>query len=161
MRRTAEQHVVAHRHVGRQLGLLRHVGHQPGKPPPVHPGDLLPADRDVAAVACQARDRPQQGGLARAIRADQAEPFAVRYLLGDAVKGGQLPVADTHRIEADHDRSRRVRRDRSTKRKNGAPAAAVITPIGTSAGACTVRAATSARTRNAAPPIIDTGSTTR
>jgi hypothetical protein len=37
----------------------------------------------------------------------------------------------------------------------------VITPIGTSEGAWTVRAATSASTRKAAPPIMETGSTIR
>ena len=50
---------------------------------------------------------------------------------------------------------------RRPREERDAPASAVITPIGTSAGDCTVRAAMSASTRNAAPPIIDTGSTIR
>ena len=121
----------------------------------------LVADLNVAAVADLAGHRPQQGGLPGAVRADQAEPLAVCGSLGDPVERDRRAVADPDVLEADHDRSRRVRRDRSTNRKNGAPIVAVITVSGTSAGAWTVRATTSARTRNAAPPIIETGSTIR
>ena len=48
-----------------------------------------------------------------------------------------------------------------TATKKGAPTRAVITPIGTSAGEATLRAAASARTRKAAPPSIERGITTR
>ena len=46
---------------------------------------------------------------------------------------------------------------RSTTAKNGAPKNAVTTPIGTSAGAISVRARTSARTRKPAPTRIESG----
>jgi len=45
--------------------------------------------------------------------------------------------------------------------KNGAPKNAVITPIGTSAGAVSVRARRSAAIRKAAPAIIDNGTMRR
>ena len=45
--------------------------------------------------------------------------------------------------------------------KKGAPMPAVTTPIGTSVGACSVRATRSASTRKAAPQTIETGRTTR
>ena len=47
--------------------------------------------------------------------------------------------------------------DTRTKRKNGAPTQAVTTPMGISAGACTVRAIRSAPIRKAAPPTMATG----
>ena len=50
---------------------------------------------------------------------------------------------------------------RSTATKNGAPTNAVTTPMGSSAGAITVRATRSAAPRNAAPPSSDSGSTIR
>jgi hypothetical protein len=45
--------------------------------------------------------------------------------------------------------------------KNGAPMNAVMTPIGISAGATTVRARVSTRMRNDAPNSAESGSTDR
>ena len=65
VRRAAEQHVVADRHVRRQLRLLRDVGDQAGQLPPGHPGDRLAADRDAAVVAGPGGRRPAAGWSCR------------------------------------------------------------------------------------------------
>ena len=52
---------------------------------------------------------------------------------------------------------RPARRETRTTRKKGAPIQAVTTPIGTSAGAWTVRAMRSVPIRKAAPPTMATG----
>ena len=91
----------------------------------------------VAGIGQQPGDGIEQGRLACAVRADHAEPFAVGDLAGDAVQ------RDRARRSGRSGRSKLITtgpawpaRDRSTNRKNGAPISAVITPIGTSAGAC-------------------------
>ena len=70
-----------------------------------------------------------------------------------------LRAAEPHR-DGRRARSRRASPGsrRSTSAKNGAPKNAVTTPIGSSPGEITVRAITSASTRNPAPAISESGS---
>src|SRR5215467_8561196 len=161
MRRTAEQHVVQAGHLGRQMRILRYVCDQPGELAMTELPGWLATEHDATDRRDDARDRAQHGRLARAVRANQGNPLAGRDAHADAVERRGRTVTDPQIVDADHDESALARLDRSTNRKNGAPMAAVVTPIGTSVSGCTVLAAMSARTRNAAPPIIETGSSTR
>src|SRR5690606_7561727 len=127
---------------------------------------------DLAGPADQPGDRLEQGGLAGAVRADDREPAAGRG--GEPDVGEHRPAAETHAQAAHlhpgrpgedrwcgraHTPSRLVAR--RTAMKNGAPTNAVTTPIGSSAGASASRATRSARTRKAAPPSSESGSTVR
>ena len=161
VRRPPEQDVVKAGHVGRQLGMLRHIRDEPGAPAVAELPAGLAGQNDAAGRVRQPGDGPEHGGLARAVRSDQRDPFAGRHRDADTVQGGGGAETDPQVIDADHDVSALARRERSTKRKNGAPIAAVMTPIGTSVSGCTVLAAMSASTRNAAPPIIETGTMIR
>ena len=161
MRRAAEQDIVEAGHLGRQLGVLRHVGDEPGSLAVAETAGRAVREPDVAGRADHAGDRPEQGRLARAVRADQRGPVAGGHADADVVQGHGRAEADPQAVHADHDESALARRERSTNRKNGAPTAAVMTPIGTSVSGWTVLAAMSASTRKAAPPIMETGSTTR
>ena len=82
------------------------------------------------------------------------EPGSIRARTAAVVSGRMA-----RRARAGHVSTRLV--TRSTATKNGAPTKAVTTPMGSSAGASTVRAIRSARTRKAAPPISESGSTIR
>ncbi len=161
VRRPPEQDVVKAGHLGRQLRMLRHVRDQPCSPAVAELAGGLAGQNDAAGRVRQAGDGPEHGGLARAVRSDQRDPFAGRHGGADAVQRGGGAETDPQIIDSDHDVSALARLDRSTKRKNGAPMAAVMTPIGTSVSGWTVLAAMSASTRNAAPPIIETGRTIR
>jgi hypothetical protein len=108
-------------------------------------------------------DGAQQRRFARAVGAHQPDDRArgrVQHARGH----------DPDSIDVDHDRLRvdlhhRPRGSeswlRSSHRKNGAPAAAVTTPIGSSTGACRVRAAMSAASRKTPPSSAATSRTRR
>src|SRR6185503_1026412 len=122
---------------------------------------LRPAQqRHVALVGDEPGDRAEQRRLPGAVRADQRDPFPALHDGADVADDGPSAERHGHGVEFDrfHARPPRVRR---TKAKNGAPKRAVITPIGTSAGASAVRATTSARIRNPAPTTNDSGSSPR
>ena len=161
VRGPAQQHVVHGGHVRGQFGQLGDVCDEPGQCTPAHPGGRLPADRDRPLMPHESRGGTQESRLAGSVAADDAQPLAGRDLLADLSQRLRAAVPDADPLEGDHASSCRALLEWRMKRKKGAPARAVITPIGTSSGDCTVRARTSARTRNAAPPIIDTGSTIR
>src|SRR5262249_7600856 len=100
----------------------------------------------------------QQGGLAAAVGADDADRLAGA---DDQVGGAQpLCVAEGFQAEFGHGAAPSGRR-RISQRKKGPPMRAVRTPTGMSWGAATVRAARSARTRASAPPSAATGSIRR
>src|ERR1022692_2622583 len=132
---------------------------------------MVPRQCTIPATARSSRDGPaavhhpgyrtQQCRFPGAVRPDQADPLPGGDREADRVKRDRAAEPHPHVGYRDHAKSCLARRDRSTNRKNGAPTAAVMTPIGTSAGAWTVLAAMSASTRNAAPPIMEAGSTTR
>src|SRR6202011_830182 len=106
-------------------------------------------------------DRPQDGRLARAVRSDQREPLAGANVEVEPADDDLGLVRDSHAAQQDVVHSAAALVDLITMMKKGAPTTAVITPIGSSAGAATMRAAVSARTRNAAPNSSDSGMTTR
>jgi hypothetical protein len=63
-----------------------------------HAADILPVDQHLAAIQRdEAGDRAQQGRLAAAARAQQAEELAVAERHGDAVERGDR-VVFLHRI---------------------------------------------------------------
>jgi hypothetical protein len=155
----AEQHVLADRHVRREHRFLRHVGDQPG--PAGDRPQFGAVQQHVPAVADQPGGGAQQGGLAGAVRSDQAEPAAGPDRAGDPVQDRRPVQRDsqvTHRQRA-HVRTDLV--DRRIQMNTGEPISAVTTPIGSSAGDRMVRASVSASTRKPAPPIRDSGSTCR
>src|SRR5919197_1121656 len=106
----------------------------------------------------EAGDRPEQRRLAGAVRADDADPLAVRDGGAHAVEDERAPEANADVVQDDHPNLRLVR---MTTAKNGAPQKAVTTPIGSSAGDSAVRATTSASTRKPPPTTIDSGTSTR
>src|SRR5262245_23164700 len=159
MRRSAEQHVLAHGDVAGDERHLRHERHAPRH--------LLARER-VGAVAENANgavevdktgDGSQGRGLAGAVRADERDPFTVLDVRGELVDHPGTAERDGDAVERErcHARARLVRR---TTAKNGAPKNAVTTPIGNSAGDTIVRAMMSAKTRKPAPTITDSGSRT-
>src|SRR5690606_41663006 len=128
-------------------------------------GRAAPAGPAVQqALAAQSRQPEaglQQRGLARAVRADHRQPVAGGHGQRDTVEHQPVPVSGTHRAQFDgraHHSFSALRR--STMMKNGAPANAVTTPMGSSPGMA-VRAIWSATMRNDAPPSSDNGTITR
>ena len=86
-----------------------------------------------------------------------ADPFALPHRRRRDVVDDSVAAERTDRCvqrKRGHAVLRLVRR---TTAKNGAPKKAVTTPIGSSAGDITVRAITSARTRNPAPIMSESG----
>src|SRR5207237_6226497 len=101
---------------------------------------------DTAGKRNERRDRPQQRALAGAVRADHRQPAALLQPERDAVEDGD--AVERHRQALDRKRAHctTLLLVRRTTAKNGAPKNAVTTPIGSSAGAITVRASTSVKT---------------
>src|SRR5439155_20558713 len=124
-------------------------------------GNRRSAANHAALTTYQTGDPTQDRRLARPVGPDQRQPLAGRD--GQIQLPDPRPplVTDRTRGEDDRAHSGAPRVDLMTTMKNGAPRNAVITPIGSSAGATIVRAAVSARTRNAAPKSTDRGITTR
>jgi hypothetical protein len=161
VRGAAEQHVIRHRHVGRQHRFLRHVGDQPGPVASAQRSGAGPVETHLAAMRHQPGDGAEQGCLARAVRPDQGEPAAGPDRTGHPVQH-RRPV-QVHRQVSYRDRAH-VRTDRVLRKiqtNAGEPTSAVTTPIGSSAGDRTVLASVSASTRNPAPVSSDSGSTSR
>jgi hypothetical protein len=117
-------------------------------------------DGDLAAEVDEAGDRAQDGRLARPVGTDHRRPRAGFGLQRQVVHDFLVLVRRGHGGGGDLHHAVRAPR-RNTIKKNGAPKNAVITPMGISAGATSVRPARSARIRNAAPNKIDSGTTTR
>ena len=161
VRRAAEEHVLAHRHPGRSRGLLRDDGEQPGELGPTEPGGVAAVERDGAREGHQARDRPQQRRLPRPVRADERDPLALRNVEIDVAHDRPPAELHGHPPEADRRHAAVVLVERRTSAKKGAPRNAVTTPSGISAGESAVRAITSARTRNPAPAITESGMSAR
>ncbi len=161
VRRAPEQDIVRDLHVSGQHGVLWNEGDGAGEPALGVARRRLPVEVDDATVRDEAGDGAKQRCLPGSVGPDQPDPRAGVDSLGRVRDREHRPVPDREVVQLDHQTLRCARFDRRTKRKNGAPMKAVTTPIGTSAGAWTVRATTSASMRNAAPPIIETGSTTR
>src|SRR5690606_36193082 len=135
-------------------------GQQPGPLARLQLPARPPVDHHLAAVvADDAQDRLEQRGLAGAVGPDDRQPLAARHVEPDPMQD-LAPAEPYGEIDGvDHVAVPRVMRRTATK--NGAPTNMVTTPMGSSAGAMTVRAIRSASTRNAAPPISDSGSTLR
>ena len=93
----------------------------------------------------------QHAGLAGAVGADEAQPASGRHARATAdgrTIRSPYATADLAERQVAHTLLRRVR---SSRMKNGAPKNAVTTPMGVSAGFCSMRPGTSARIRKAAP----------
>ena len=161
VRRPAQEDVLRHGHARRHLRLLDQHRDATREISRAQSGDWVSADHDVALKRYETGDRTQDRRLARTVGPDQRQPLAGRD--GQIQVPGHRPalVTDRNRGEDDRAHSGAPRVDLMTTMKNGAPRNAVITPIGSSAGATIVRAAVSARTRNAAPKSTDRGITTR
>ena len=121
---------------------------------------LVVADADLALVGHQPGDGPQQGGLARPVG-----PIRPSRDLGHTARRRPVSTGRPSRATDTARSSTLVMRPawplRRTRAKNGAPKKAVITPMGSSAGAMTVRATRSARIRKAAPPTRLSGTSSR
>ena len=120
--------------------------------------------RDAAVGGAQfARQEPQQRRFAGAVGSDQGDDFAGFDRERDAVE--DIAAVDPyHGLGGFDQRAHKVATDRcrsNKARKNGAPIAAVMMPIGTSAGAASTRAAVSAQSSRAPPSSIDAGSSRR
>src|SRR3990172_198169 len=138
--------------------MLGHQRHQPRPPTSRHRRDRLTVEPDLARETDDPGHRLEEAAFAGPIRAHQGQPFTFADRERDT-GDGLVPVESDSQIrDRDHNDLRLVR---STATKNGAPHRAVITPIGSSAGASTVRAARSAAIRNAAPSKAASGNTAR
>ena len=114
--------------------------------------EVAPVDGQLAAPAGQTGDVAQERGLAGAVGPHHRHPLAVVDVEVDAAQHGLAAELDPGADEVDHRFA-----FRRTRTKNGAPRNAVTTPMGISAGAATVRAMRSVRTRNAPPNSSDSG----
>ena len=123
---------------------------------------LSPPDGEFTGGRNQSSEGMHQGRLAGAVRPDHGNPIAGCHIEIDAVDDVLAAEIDSE-VAAPHCAvgHAETRLRRRTRRKNGAPIIAVTTPMGSSAGAMTVRAATSVRTRNAAPSMSDRGRSSR
>ena len=146
---------------GGHLRLLNQHGDAAGKVSRAQPGNRTASDVNVAVEGHKARDRAEDSGLSSAVGPDQRQPFACRDGKVEVPDHRPSFVGDRYCRKADVAHRGAPRVDRITTMKKGAPKKAVITPIGSSAGATTVRAAVSARTRKAAPNSTERGTTTR
>ena len=152
-------------HVVREHRRLRHVRHERGAALPRPQLQRGAVDHDVAGERHDARARPQDRRLAGAVRPDQPEPAAGAHAEREAAH--RLAPAVPHRrprgtrSSSPRHRHRVAWRARSSRMKNGAPKNAVTTPIGSSAGAVSMRPGMSTRIRNAAPNAAASGSTRR
>src|SRR6266850_2546497 len=145
-----------HRHLARQL--------------PRSKGAHAPAvEPDLTALREQhAREQPQQGCLAGAVRADDAEDLAA---LDRERQSGEREraratlrrprIGEAHVPELDERRHTGRLRVRRIQTKKGAPQKAVITPTESSAGATTLRASVSAASRKAPPASAEVGTRRR
>src|ERR1700704_3727011 len=161
MRATSQEDVLRHRHSFGHVRLLHHHRDAACELASAHRGHILAADADLALVRNEPRDCPQDRRLAGAVGSDQTKPLAGAdaevQLADDDIRLVRDP--DTAQDDVVHSAAALV--DRITTMKKGAPTSAVITPMDTSAGAATVRAAVSARTRNVAPNSSERGMTMR
>jgi hypothetical protein len=164
----AEQHVVGHLHARRDHRVLGDHGDAACALAVAYASRVGTDHLDVATGGHAAGQGPQQGRLAGAVGADHRHPLAGVDVEVEPVQDHGVPIGHGCAAGAQGGRSGRrggghvSRLDvRSTTAKNGAPKNAVTTPIGSSAGAISVRASRSANTRKAAPPRIDSGMTMR
>src|SRR5690606_45291 len=129
----------------------------PGRQRPPVPS----ANQHLPAQPGQPEHRFHQRGLARAVRPDHGQPLTGGHGQRDPVEYQPVPVpgADVAQFDDRAHHSFSALR-RSTMMKNGAPANAVTTPMGSSPGMA-VRAIWSATIRNEAPPSTDNGTITR
>ncbi len=155
-----EQHVLASRHARRQHRVLRDVGDQLGAAARGTGVQRRAVHQHSPDVGGDTHNGAQQRRLARAVRADDAQPLPRPHGVAEAVHGHVAAVAHADVVE-DQRRHRDPCLVRRMSRKNGAPRNAVTTPIGVSAGLSRMRPGMSATMRNAAPSIIDSGSTRR
>ena len=155
-----EQHVLERGHVVGQQRILRHVGEQRRPPRPRAQRQRDTVDEHVAREVDEPDGGAQERRLAGAVGADQSEPSARRDRRAERLHDLALAVAhgDGRELERAHRATCRVR---SRRMKNGAPKNAVTTPIGSSAGAVSVRPGMSTRIRNAAPNAAVSGSSLR
>ena len=163
VRGTAQADELAHRHPLGDHGTLRHERHHPGHGASLPLLRVDPGHVHRAARRDQAGQGVEERGLAGAVGADERDPLAGRHREVDPVQDRD-PVAGHAEVAAGHGGGGGHRCPLlllRTRRKNGAPIAAVTTPIGSSAGDIAVRATTSVRTRNAAPTSSDSGSSRR
>ena len=93
-------HVPFHRHVRKQRVALKHHVHRaiPGR----HPTHVLPVDEDApAGRSLEPRQHPQQGGLAAARPAQQAEDFTLGDGQGNVPDRRKAAKAFRHALKPD------------------------------------------------------------
>ena len=160
MRPPTEHHVVRDGHAHRHVRCLRHHRHAPSQLHAAQSADVVATDGDIARELGQARDGAQDAALPGAVWPDQGQPLARRHIEVNLLYRIEAPIRDREVAQADRTHSSAALVERMTAMKNGAPMKAVSTPMDSSAGATTVRAAVSARTRNAPPKNMLRGITT-
>src|SRR5205807_8008650 len=158
VRRAPEEHVLADGQLRRRLRVLRDERDHPCELPPAEPAHVAAVEPRVAGERKQPAERAEHARLPGAVRADQHHPLLGGDVEREVAHRLGAVEADAEISELDHRIDLAVRR---TTAKNGAPKNAVTTPIGSSPGDTTVRARTSASTRNPAPTTSDRGTTAR
>ena len=158
MRRAPEEHVLADGQLRRRLRVLRDERDHPCELAPPECANLAAVDQRVAGERQQPAERAEHTRLPGAVRADQHHPLLGGDVEREIAHCLGAVETDAEIAELDHLIDLAVRR---TTAKNGAPKNAVTTPIGNSPGDTTVRARTSASTRNPAPTTSDSGTTAR
>ena len=138
----AQQQVdrLAARQVGPQGDVAGHVGQPAVDGDAVAPG-VEPEDAGGAAVAAQqAQQCPERGGLARAVRAEEAVHLAAPHREVQAVQGPDRPEALDQAANLDHERCRRPHEP-----SIGPGAQALRTSIRTDSASATARSRTARR----------------
>src|SRR5262245_57939921 len=161
MGRSAEQDVLADAHLRGQVRLLRDVRDAAREFAPRQGPGADPVDQDGARAVGEAGDRPEQRALARTVRPDHRQPLAVVERRRDRLEDPRAVDRHADVLHGQRGHWITLRLVRTTIAKKGAPKNAVTTPIGSSAGAITVRASTSVKTRKPPPTSSETGRTIR
>src|SRR5690606_38336381 len=133
-----------------------------------HSGEKLQERRLARAIGPQNREQPAGANLDGHARdcgvgsagVGEGQAVATKHRGAASRRRQARPVVGTPDPRRRHLAHRTPRRTRSST-KNGTPAIAVTTPVGSSAGATATRAAVSATSRKAAPARKDPGRSKR
>ena len=99
----AELEVLQHGHVGKQLAALRDLDHAAAHDVRgVEAGECHTLEGDAPGTRHQPGDRVEQAGLARAVRADEADDLAVAHLERHAAHGLHAAVGDAYVLNRQH-----------------------------------------------------------
>src|SRR6185436_3989369 len=157
VRSAAGDHDLDRAHRKRGIRILRQIAGPAGVLLRMPRGQRLVLEQHLALLRRDhARDQLQQRRLAGTVRARDRDELPLAHRETDLVHGGNTGIRVRDLTQLEHQGA-----FRSSDRKNGTPRIAVNAPIGSSVERTTMRDNRSAETTSVAPPIAQSGSSTR